>query len=317
MARLKILSEIRGVLSGLALVALVLLVVISVNLGLPGQELVNSLRFHIGILVLLLALTMILAGARLRGALVLVLVGISLGQGAFIVIEQQARRDTLEASAPVASFKLLSFNVLGSNPTGADAAQYIIDSGADVVVVMEARGIGAQLPELDARYPYRIGCEPGGDCDLAILSRWPFLSSKQEMLRALSRQRLTQVSVMVGEDHPVTVVAAHLTKPYFDDTVLYDIEQVRHALGQVEGPLVLAGDFNAAAWSSQISEFATAANLIPPPRYPGTWPVELGPLGVPIDNMFSRGTALIRTIDPTPQAFGSNHLGLMATVDLY
>lgn len=314
---MKILSEIRGVLSGLALVALVLLVAISVDLGIPGQALVNSLRFHIGIPALLLALTMVLAGARLRGALMLVLVGLSLGQGASILIEQQARRDTLEASTPVASFRLLSFNVLGSNPTGGDAARYIIDSGADVVVVMEARGVAAQLPALDARYPYRIGCKAIADCDLAILSRWPFLSSKQEILVALSRQRLTQVSVMVAENHPVTVVAAHLSKPYFDDTALYDIEQLLRALDKVEGPVVLAGDFNSAAWSTQISAFAIAANLIPPPHYPGTWPVELGPLGVPIDNMFSRGTALIRTIEPTPQAFGSNHLGLIATVELF
>ena len=317
MARLKVLSEIRGVLTGLALVVIVLLVIISVDLGIPGQELVNSLRFHIGILALLLPLLMLFTGARLRAAVIFALVGLSLGQGALIVIEQQQRREPLEAAPPAASLRLLSYNVLGNNPRGEDAARYILDSGADVVVVMEARGIAAQLRELGAQYPYRFGCDTNRDCDLAILSRLPFLSSKQETFHTLSRQRLTEVSVLAANDKPLTIVAAHLTKPYFDDTSLSDIQQLSRFLGKVEGPLILAGDFNAAAWSKQISNFATATQLIPPPRYPGTWPVELGALGVPIDNMFSRDQALIRTIEATPEGFGSNHLGLIATIDLY
>ena len=85
----------------------------------------------------------------------------------------------------------------------------------------------------------------------------------------------------------------------------------------MEGDLIVSGDFNAAPWSDTLEHLAREAELIPGPGHPATWPVRAGPLGVPIDNMFTRGAALIRSIAPTPEAFGSNHLGLMATVDLF
>jgi len=109
------------------------------------------------------------------------------------------------------------------------------------------------------------------------------------------------------------VVAVHLSKPYFDENAWAELREVGWALSRIEGPVVVSGDFNATAWSEAISSFAEREGLVPPPRYPGTWPVLLGELGVPIDNIFTRGGLLIEDIAATPP-HGSNHRGLLAQI---
>ena len=266
--------------------------------------------------MLVLALALLLVGARLRALVLFGLIALSLAQGAMIVVAQQERRVALETRQPLASFQALSFNVLYSNREGASAARYIAESDADVVVLMEGRGIEAGFSAVAERYPYRVGCEPDRYCDLAIMSRTPFVAQQKHELHALGRWRLFQASTVI-DGQPVTIVALHMTKPYFDIMAELEIAQARSVIADIAGPVLLMGDFNAAAWSNDIAAFASALDLVPPPSYPSTWPVGFGGFGVPIDNMFTRGEALIRSIAPTPEAFGSNHLGLMATVDLF
>lgn len=306
----------RGLLTALAMLGVVVLLAISLDMGVPGQELLGTLRFHIAAALLVLSLLLGLVGARRRAALMLVLIVLSAGQGAMVVLGQQQARQTLTDRAVKASFEALSFNVLGTNPTGAAAAQYIVSSGADVVVLMEGRGIERQLDAVAAQYPYRLGCEPDVDCDLAILSRMPLIDPQKHMLRELSRWRLFQAAIDV-DGQRVTIVALHLSKPYFDAVTMGELIDATRVIATIKGPVLLMGDFNAAAWSDRVATFVRWLSLVPPPGHPATWPVELAQFGVPIDNMFTRGGALIRQIEATPSAFGSNHLGLKANVDLF
>ena len=71
------------------------------------------------------------------------------------------------------------------------------------------------------------------------------------------------------------------------------------------------------AWSDLVARFAADTQLVPPPYYPATWPIRFGALGVPIDNMFTRGGARIEAIEAMDDPLGSNHRGLLATVGLY
>ncbi|WEK05499.1 MAG: endonuclease/exonuclease/phosphatase family protein [Candidatus Devosia phytovorans] len=306
----------RGLLTGLALFAALALFAVSVNFGVPGQELLGTLRFHIGFAALVLPVLLAVFGARLRATVMLVITLASLGHSVAIVLGQQERRAAFEGREAVASLDVLSFNVLGENARGQDAARYIAESGADVVVLMEARGVQPFMGELDAVYPYRVGCETAA-CDLAILSKFPIADSHRFTFDVIARQRLTQVSLTLADGRMLTVVGAHVTKPYFDDIAEADLMEVASLLEGIEGPLVLAGDFNAAAWSYRMAFFVAETGLVPPPHYPGTWPVELGPLAAPIDNIFTRGDAMVDYILATPEAYGSNHLGLMAKINLY
>nr|WP_314258824.1 endonuclease/exonuclease/phosphatase family protein [uncultured Devosia sp.] len=309
-------SEIRGLLTGVAVFAALALLAVSVDFGVPGQELLGTLRFHIGFAALSLPVLMLIFGARLRAGCMLLVTLASLGQSIGIVLAQQEMRAPYAGTTVEASITLLSFNVLGSNERGQDAARYIAGSGADVVVLMEAAGVQPFMDELDAVYPYRVGCETSA-CDMAILSKLPILDSARETFRVIPRQRLARVTLDVGNGRRVTLVGAHVSKPYFDDIAETELLAAARFLRDIDGPLVLAGDFNAAAWSDRMAVFADVLELVPPPHYPGTWPVELGALAAPIDNVFTRGDALVDYIQATREAYGSNHLGLFAKISFY
>ena len=129
------------------------------------------------------------------------------------------------------------------------------------------------------------------------------------------RERLAIARTVIA-GRPITVAGIHLSKPYFDEAAAIELNSARRVLQKIEGPLFVSGDFNAAAWSSAVARFSERLNLIPPPYYPATWPVEAGDLGVPIDNMFTRGGLLIDAIGSPASSYGSNHRALLASVGL-
>lgn len=303
-------------LTGLALAAVALLAAVSGPVLVPGQELLSSLRFHIGIALLALPLAFLLIGAWRRGLLMLLLVGASLAQGGWIVWQQQATRVALVNRPTLANVDLLSINVLVDNPRGREIVDYVLATSPDVVVVMESNAIVPYLDVLSIDYPYRAGCDPSGqNCDLMIFSRTPIEDSRAQPLGPFGSLRLVTAQITVA-GQPVVILGAHLSKPYFDEAAWFDLDQLRRTVARQEAPVILAGDFNAAAWSDDVADFVIAANLVAPPAYPATWPVRAGQFGVPIDNMFTHGNAVIETIEALDDAMGSNHRGLRAKVRL-
>ena len=310
-------GELRGLLTGLALVGTALLIGVDGPQILPGQELLQSLRFHIAAALLGLVVLLLITKAWWRGVLMLVLVVASLGQGGLIIYRQQQGRQIFEAQTPAATMRLLTFNVLSSNGRGAEIVDYVFQTAPDVFFTMESNAVVPQFSRIATVYPYRLGCSPDGrDCDTMLFSRTPFTDSRVLEFGSFSRWRLVIGKTIIGGIE-VTLVATHLTKPYFDEAADTELWQLRRVLQNLSGPVIVAGDFNAAAWSKPIARFAADTGLVPPPFYPATWPVKLGALGVPIDNMFTRDGARIEAIGSTPDALGSNHRGLLATISLY
>jgi endonuclease/exonuclease/phosphatase (EEP) superfamily protein YafD len=308
-------SEIRGVLTGLGLVAVGVLAAISGPNIIPGQELLHSLRFHIAIGALALPVLLFIFGGRWRALLLAAPICVSLGQGAMIVIGQLNSRAAMAAEVPAAQFNLLSFNVLTGNPRGPEIVTYMLDTLPDVAVIMETPGIEDEIGRLATAFPYHAGCSGPMDCDLSLFSRTPLRDVQVLKSISLQRERLIVAKTTIdGQD--VTLVAVHLSKPYFDENAWAELQQVRWVLQDIKGPVVLSGDFNAAAWSRNVADFVADTGLVPPPRYPATWPVRLGPFGVPIDNMFSRDGAFIQSISATESSIGSNHRGLTAQIGI-
>ena len=306
-------SEFRGTLTGLGMVVAAVLVAISVSFGIPGQELLQSLRFHIVLAALPLVALLALSGARLRSLVLLGLLALSAAEGGAVVYGQLQRR-----SPPTeigASLSLLSFNVLFDNAQNQRVIDYLLGDPPDIAVILEARGIRDKLDALRATYPTAIGCDPTEQCEAVILSRLPVLQSRVYAFPPFRQQRLVTALVELN-GVKVTIVAIHLTKPYFDAASIGELEMLRSILSYQSGPLVLAGDFNAAPWSRAVASAVADTQLAPAPAFPATWPIELGAFGVPIDNMFSRGGAFIRTIESLPDAMASNHRALRATIDI-
>jgi endonuclease/exonuclease/phosphatase (EEP) superfamily protein YafD len=309
------LREVRGALTALALVLCGVLALVSFDLGIPGQDLLQSLRFHIAAALAGLVILLFVSRAWWRASLLLVPLLASVGQGGLVIYAQQQQRIAAAPSGSTPLFRLLSFNVLNVNTRGSDLADYIIGSGADIVMLMEAGPVAAERERLFAAYPYNSGCLDRRDCSTVILSKWPLSDYAARGLSQLWPNRLvTAVADIRGTK--VNLVLSHLTKPYFDEWAAGEVYRISRVIHYMEGPVLLAGDFNAAAWSANINRLANWAGLAPGPGYPATWPVPFGLLGVPIDNVFTRAPLVVEKVEAMPDSIGSNHRGLIAEIGL-
>lgn len=311
-----LLGEFRGALTAFALVICGLLLLVSVNVGIPGQALLQSLRFHIAAALLVLVILLFVSGSWWRGVLFLFAFALSAGEGGLIVLRQQEARAAVAGQPSRPLLRMLSFNLLQSNSgNGQRIADFIINSGADLVLLMEAGPVKPFATQLATVYPYRSDCPPGQPCDMFLLSRTPLTDVHVGSLSDIWRNRLVTAKTVIGGT-AITVVGAHKVKPYFDDFAEEEGWRLGHIIDNLDGPLVLAGDFNAAAWSLSVDQLNRRQHLIPGPIYPATWPVRSGPLGVPIDNMWTRPPLIISSIHSLDDAMGSNHRGIMAELSL-
>ncbi|GLQ54613.1 endonuclease/exonuclease/phosphatase family protein [Devosia nitrariae] len=310
-------AEIRGLLTGLGLVAAAVVVAASGPTYIPGQALLQSLRPHLAVGLLVYAVVVLFSGARWRALALAGIAAVSIAHTAWIIIPQQQARAAVAARPTVTQFDLLSFNVLNTNKgNSAPIVDMILERDADVVILMEAAPLLPDIERLRTAYPYGIGCELEATCDTLLVSKTPLEKSSRlaDLGHIFPRRVIYAASVIDG--HRVNLVAAHLTKPYFDYFSVAEARVLRKGLNGLEGPVVVAGDFNAAPWSRNLIRLMRNADLLTGNAYPGTWPVELGDLGVPIDTMFTRAPAVITSIEGLPDPMGSNHRGIVAQITL-
>jgi endonuclease/exonuclease/phosphatase (EEP) superfamily protein YafD len=308
-------AELRGAALALGGVLAVILTITSLSPGIPGELLLQSLRFHLVALGLVLALAMAIFGAKWRAMLFLVFLGGAFVHGAYYVWEFQMRREA-PVGALQAELTFLNYNVLASNQTAQAAADYIVRQAPDVALIMETPGVVEYLPEIQKVLPNRLGCDRAATCDISLYSRFPIEDGQLLQIPPFQRSRLV-IAPMTIDGAKLTVVGIHLSKPYFDEASLQELGYLRYVLSKIEGPVLLSGDFNASIWSAPVARLGRAQELIPAPSYPATWPVEFGALGVPIDNMFTKGNARILGVSAGEDSFGSNHRYLLARVGIY
>lgn len=144
----------------------------------------------------------------------------------------------------------------------------------DVVVLIEASDTaGANLDTLLLGLPYRVTTSRttggSGPARSIIASRWPVEDLAPEL------QQLHGVAVRVETPSgPVTVAGVHLTRPWpyqFQWGQIIQAQELIEWRRSVDGPLVIAGDFNSVS-SARIGRMIRAdAGLIAAPGWPGTW----------------------------------------------
>jgi endonuclease/exonuclease/phosphatase (EEP) superfamily protein YafD len=223
------------------------------------------------------------------------------------------RPTTAEANAP--TFKLLSFNILSDNFENSDViAQTILSSGADLVNVMEAGPIQAHLDELSRVYPYRVGCGVLiAFCDQLMLSKTPIQTPVVKSLSDIFRSRFVLAKVAVA-GRVIAFAGIHTTKPYFDDFHSFELGRAALAITDIDGPLLISGDFNASSLAPNMRRFLSLTQLKTGGWEPATWPIRAGRFGVPIDHVYARAPLKIKSVRQLPDAQGSNHYGLIAEI---
>jgi endonuclease/exonuclease/phosphatase (EEP) superfamily protein YafD len=274
---------------------------------------VHSLQLHFAAAC---AVAMVLAFLLHRSVIACLLLLLSLVfTGHAIAMGRQWVAMAAESERDAPALRLLTFNIMSNNYQNSDAiARMVAESGADVVNIMEAEPLLGKLSELSAIYPYRIGCGVmATDCDQLMLSKTPLRNGSVRSLGPIFDNRFILAETELA-GRRIYVAGIHTTKPYFDEFQTLELIRAALAITDTDGPLVLSGDFNASSLAPNIRMFLDRTDLRTASYEPPTWPVRLGPLGLAIDHVYVRAPLKFRSLSRLPDAYGSNHSGLVADI---
>jgi len=149
-----------------------------------------------------------------------------------------------------------------------------------------------------------------------VFSRLPIKRSEVLSAGPFSPGRIIRLT-LDKSGKAFTFIAAHVTKPYFDDHGLEELEWLAALVRAIPGAVVVAGDFNQSSWSPMLSKFLSSTQLKTAVQEPATWPSEFGDLGIPIDHILGRGGVAMTSVEAIADPMGSNHRGLVASIELH
>lgn len=186
---------------------------------------------------------------------------------------------------------------------------YLATAPAEVVVLSEFGPDKRRLlGRLRAVYPFQVDCA-AWSCSLALLSRLPF---EQAGIGRIASNQPAFVWARLGGE--LTIIGTHLHRPSRDPWLH---ERQMSALAQfvrrIDGPLVLAGDFNTSPWSNAFRMLTATTRLAPASILLPSWPAWPLPQ-VALDHIFV-SPELAVAAGGTGPAVGSDHLPVWAQLE--
>ncbi len=204
------------------------------------------------------------------------------------------------------SISVYQHNVWGNHPDPARTVEGAIEADRDITVLIEAYGdrLGPVEDRLRAHWPYYSldKIEGRGPSGLRVYSRYEILSAVGQNPDGSPATLAVRLQTPEGV---LTVLVIHFTRPWpFEDpeAQLRQLEGLLDVVDDIDGPLIMLGDVNSAAWGRIASPLVEehGFTLVNDPRA-GTWPSRM-PLkfdvpstdwppafSIPIDLAFCRG----------------------------
>ncbi|MEJ5253822.1 MAG: endonuclease/exonuclease/phosphatase family protein [Acidimicrobiales bacterium] len=217
-------------------------------------------------------------------------------------------------------------NVRFNNTTPERAVSQALASGADVLVLIELTPAYLELfrqQGADQRYPFQLLDAARDAYGAAIYSRLPLRDPRVDQLAGLA---VPTATVQVG-DRAVELRAVHVGAPVGGQVSRWEwqLGRIRDLATHLEGPAVLAGDFNATRWHPAFRELIDGSELTDAHESVGrglsaSWPME--GQGLRVLGPFARlDHALVHDLQITEvrdlPASGSDHRPFTVTVALH
>ncbi|MFK7766439.1 MAG: endonuclease/exonuclease/phosphatase family protein [Mariniblastus sp.] len=193
--------------------------------------------------------------------------------------------------------KVMSFNVLGSNPNHHMVAAQIRSANPDVVSILEYTGNWHQpLDCLNEKYPHQIRIPRWHGFGVAMFSKYPF-TEKQEF--PITKKK-TDNPMIVGKikfgsgqnQREIRLAAIHVLSPTNRSRMDLRNQQfieIAEILSKEDTPTIVMGDFNCVPWSPFLSNLLTTTDYRDSRQgfgYHGTWHTQMAPVHIPIDHAF-------------------------------
>ena len=265
-------------------------------------DVLSSLRAHLGIAILL---GMLLAVSRRHWSVVavdLLLAGFLLAP---LTLSQTP------GTAETADLRIALHNVHTANRDFATALANLEEADPDVMAILEVDE-GWENAILQHFPDHRVIASPRRDnFGIALVSRIPI---RGEGLWGAPPLDAPSIDVILATPRgPVRLLVTHPMPPLSEDwwhARNTQLEAVLARAASSEIPVVIAGDFNltptSPSWSRLVGNSLMRRAGLPL----GTWPVWLGPVGLPIDHVLTGPGLSVAESSILPGA-GSDHRGLL------
>jgi endonuclease/exonuclease/phosphatase (EEP) superfamily protein YafD len=166
------------------------------------------------------------------------------------------------------------------------------------------------LTSLADLYPHQHLCPFAALGSTAVLTNLPPVPDATVCAPGLAAMQVTYTETQ--RQFPIWIVSIHLhwPWPYGQGDQAAELVEV---LADLEGAVLMAGDFNMVRWGYSVRSLARASRTIPAGPSPATYQ-GLGPLlRLPIDHAFAPRGGRIRL----RETLGSDHMGLVAQLEPY
>ena len=197
-------------------------------------------------------------------------------------------------------------NMLFRNDDLAGLAQDIRATSPDAVMLQEVSQANLALMEdLKTDFPHQLRCDFASVGGTALVTRLQPVEGQEICTPGLAALQVQ------GPQGPLWLVSIHLhwPWPYGQSPQLQELIPL---LKGMEGPVVMAGDFNMVRWSWAVSALAGAARVTPAGPVQGTYTGFDPWITLPIDHVLAPSGGKVET----RPGLGSDHLGLLAEVGL-
>ena len=292
----------------------------------PALDILNHLQLLL-FFGTLIALILGLVVRMRRWAVILAVVGLVASAWTFVPewMSGFAPRPTVSG---VQTLKLMTHNIFGLNYDMQRVADVVFAEDPDILALQEYFPEQSALDELlKPKYPYSVRCQGGKRANLGLYSKIPFdkeMSAADCPSDAYGKQRTAHIiaGFTLSDGTHFSVMTTHMDWPFPIDRQKSEFEVAEAAANDVQGPLLVVGDFNSTPWSYAMKGFEAATSLKRETRGIVTYPLmitaprklsrdgllHLAPF-LPLDQVFERGVA-VTELRRGP-ATGSDHLPIV------
>lgn len=240
----------------------------------------------------------------------------SLAAGLALAFTFLPSREISAAPAHPARMKLISFNVLKTNPRRGEIREFLVTEKADVVFLTEVTADwDDDIEELRKTYPYKLASSRQKNHGIVLLSQHPFV---EDTMHRAKGTRPWAEAVIAKDGVTYRVAGLHTIVPWGMACSSIRNDQLLQIASHLEGRprAILCGDLNITPFSPWFQKALARGGLVDSSRHAGfspTWMRGLPFFAIPIDHvLLSQDLHLIsRRVGPS---LGSDHSPLIVEV---
>ena len=315
---------------GLVLGALgvaVLAILALFGFAVPEFDLLNHAQIFLlpGTLIGLVIVAVLLRGTLRSVAVIVALVGVAASANVMLP-EILGGLRTRPAAPESGTITVMTHNLFGMNYEMEKVVAAIRAEDPDIIVLQEYFGEQATdlHPLLLADYPFFVRCRGGKRANLGLYSRLPFTQVDDGACpnNAYGTTRTAHIlaAFQTEDGKPFSVITTHMDWPIPIARQHEQLDALSAVVDKIEGPMILAGDFNSTPWSYALRDFVArngftreTINLVTYPLswyYFGAWRDTIPFL--PLDHVMTRDGIVVHDLHAGRKT-ASDHLPVVFT----